>query len=333
MEKLTIKDIAQLANVSTATVSNYINGNFAKMSDKTKEKIRKLIIQTDYHPSSTARNLAKNSNKTIGVSVSDITNPFTSTVLSGIYDACSKEGYTVIFTNANNNSQREIDNINRLRSEEVAGLIIDPVNPNSPIYKIISNKTTVMIDRQANKLRIDTIATDNTDAVSKFVTKMKAAGYNNLYFVSWPLDDISTRSLRYIGFKQATGYQDDDHIVEVPHHGKQDDYQKFTDKLRVIMEKNRKKIGFFAMNGRAFLRLQQSMQTLSYDYPNDYGVGTYEEFDWMKIMNPPISCIHQDSFGIGVTAVRTLIDKLKRDTEFSPRVRIVPTRQVIRDSF
>lgn len=80
-----------------------------------------MIRETNYVPSSVARGLATNHNKTIGVSVADITNPFTSTVLSGIYDACGKLGYTVVFTNASSDSTREIDNVNKLKHQEVSG--------------------------------------------------------------------------------------------------------------------------------------------------------------------------------------------------------------------
>lgn len=167
MDKFTIKDIAKLADVSTATVSNYLNSNYAKMSSTTQKKLAGIIDKTNYHPSTTARNLAKNENKTIGVSVADITNPFTSPVISGISEKCEQYGYKMVFTNSNNDEQREIENINRLREDEVAGLIIDPVNPNNNIYNQLSNSFTVIVDRQSQRSIIDTIITDNMKSVQK----------------------------------------------------------------------------------------------------------------------------------------------------------------------
>lgn len=66
MEKLTINDIAKLAGVSTATVSNFLNHNYGKMSAKTRAHVAKIITEHNYHPNSVARDLAKNDNKTIG---------------------------------------------------------------------------------------------------------------------------------------------------------------------------------------------------------------------------------------------------------------------------
>ncbi|MDV3517358.1 LacI family DNA-binding transcriptional regulator [Lentilactobacillus otakiensis] len=335
MEKLTIKNIARLADVSTATVSNYLNGNYSRMSEKTRKRLEDMIRETNYVPSSVARGLATNHNKTIGVSVADITNPFTSTVLSGIYDACGKLGYTVVFTNASSDSTREIDNVNKLKHQEVSGLIIDPVDAENAIFKTLSNDSTVMIDRQAAAVKIDSVVTDNYNAVNKFVGNMKKSGYidEDLYFISWPLRNVSTRLERYRGFKTATGIKDDSHLILVDDSG---DDQYFISQIKQIVDRKRSgKVGFFTMNGRVLLHLLKAMQALNYRYPDDVGIGSYEDLDWMEIIQPGISCIHQDSFNLGVTAVNTLVRKLEdeKTKHFVPQLIEVPTMIKMRGSY
>ncbi|MFC6289427.1 LacI family DNA-binding transcriptional regulator [Levilactobacillus angrenensis] len=335
MDKFTIKDIAKLGEVSTATVSNYLNGNYAKMSQHTRDKLAGIINKTDYHPSTTARSLAKNENKTIGVSVADITNPFTSPVISGISERCAAYGYKMVFTNSNNDEQREIENINRLRAEEVAGLIIDPVNPDSNVYNQLSNATTVIVDRQARRSVIDSIVTDNRDAVKSMVTQMVNQKYDELYFVTWPLEGISTRLNRYDGFKLATGYLDDSHLITIPYGDSPREMTLFVDHLKSVFNDKKKKIGFFTMNSRVLQKMLITAQRLKYTYPDDFGVATYEEFDWMQLMKPGISCIRQDSFAIGCAAMDLIKEKLDHhfSSEPSPKVKIIPTKQVIRQSF
>lgn len=335
MEKLTIKDIAKLADVSTATVSNYLNGNYARMSEKTRKRLQDMIRETNYVPSSVARGLATNNNKTIGVSVADITNPFTSTVLSGIYDTCGKLGYTVVFTNASSDSSKEIDNINRLKHQEASGLIVDPVDAESPVFKTLSNDSTVMVDRQASTIKIDTVVTDNFNAVQKFVNRMRKNGYQkeNLYFISWPLQNVSTRLERYRGFISATDIQDDSHLILVDDLG---NHKYFINQIKQLMQQGKRgKIGFFTMNGRVLIHLLKAMHSLNYSYPKDFGVGSYEDLDWMEIIQPGISCIHQDSFNLGVMAVSMLIEKLQHRNEriLKPKLTKVPTTIKIRDSY
>ncbi|MCH5464109.1 LacI family DNA-binding transcriptional regulator [Levilactobacillus tujiorum] len=336
MDKFTIKDIAKLGEVSTATVSNFLNGNYTKMSVATRDKLAGIINKTDYHPSTTARNLAKNENKTIGVSVADITNPFTSPVISGLSERCEAYGYKMIFTNSNNDEQREIENINRLREEEVAGFIIDPVNPDSSIYNQLSNAYTVIVDRQARRSVVDTVVTDNMNSVATMVRKMVAKGYDDLYFVSWPLDGVSTRLNRYAGFKLATKYLNDDHLITVPYNTSLSQGSSFDATLdHILANKGDKRVGFFAMNSRTLLQLLKAAQRLNYQYAEDFGVATYEEFEWMQLMNPGISCVRQDSFAIGCAAMDRLKEKLTTafDNEPAPEVQLIPTELVYRDSF
>lgn len=335
MEKFTIKDIANLAEVSTATVSNFLNGNYEKMSATTRAKLAEIINKADYHPSTTARNLAKNENKTIGVSVADITNPFTSPVISGISAMCEKYGYRMVFTDSRNDEKREIENINRLRQEEVAGFIIDPVNPDNELYNQLSNRNTVIVDRQARRTLVDTVVTDNTRSVETMTDEMKRAGYDELYFVTWPLQGISTRIDRYRGFNNATGYLDDTHLLTMPYNYVPDETSDFSKKIANIMTNKEKRVGFFSMNSGVLLHLLKIMQMQGFEYNTDYGVATYEEFDWMGLMNPGLSCIRQDSYAIGETAMDILKDKVETTytKEPIPVVRTVPTEIVLRESF
>lgn len=335
MDKFTIKDIAKLADVSTATVSNYLNGYYDKMSPKTKVKLTNIINKTNYHPSSTARNLAKNENKTIGVSVADITNPFTSTVISGISEKCEQFGYKMVFTNSNNNEKREIENINRLREDEVAGLIIDPVNPNHNIYNQLSNASTVIVDRQSQRNIIDTIITDNMRSVENMTLAMLKKNYDELYFVTWPLDGISTRLDRYTGFNKATGYTDDSHLVTIPYNYNASADNSLEKRISSILHDHNKRIGFFTMNSRVLQEFLKATQRLSYTYPDDFGIATYEEFDWMQLMKPAISCIRQDSLAIGITAMEVLKNKLETSysSEPIPQIKTIKTEIQLHESF
>jgi len=334
MAKITINDVAQLVGVSTATISNYLNGNFSKMSEKTRIRITEIIKNTNYQPSNVAHQLATNEARTIGVSVVDITNPFTSTVLSGIYEACGQAGYSVIFTNASNNDAVELDNINKLRQQDTAGLIINPINPESPIYKVLSNENVVLLDRQAKETRIDTIVTDNFSSVKSFIQDMKKNGYDELYFVSWPIQKISTRLLRYNGFNSAMHYTDDHHLLIV----NESSSSALKEELYTIMQNRKtKRIGFFSMNAKVLIQLLTILQQMDYNYPEDFGVGTYEDLEWMQIFRPGISCISQNSKKLGELAVKTLLDKLQQQRNNSPvpkaRIIEVPTSFIKRASY
>lgn len=329
--KVTIKDIAQLVGVSTTTISYYINGNFGKMSDKTRLRIKEAIDMTGYQPSVVAKGLATSDYKMIGVVIADITNPFISSVMKGIHDACREKGYTVNFTNSDNDLNTEIENIKRLQQENVSGLILDSVSANNPLIKTLNNATTVMVDRQANRSNIDTVVSDNEQSTYEFVKLMQAKGYNDLYFVSYPISEFSTRRQRYNGFLKAINCQDDSKLLII-NNGKE-----FQTEFSQIMKAKQSKTGFFTMNGPTLLDFMELVSDLPYTYPTDYGIGSYEDLDWMKIIKPRISCIKQDSYEIGRRGVLQLIAKLKnnRSNTISNQVKTieVPTEIILRESF
>lgn len=328
--KVTIKDIAKLVGVSTTTVSHYINGNYAKMSEKTKNAIKQAIELTGYHPSMVAKGLATSDYKTIGVVIADITNPFISSVMKGIHDTCRNEGYTVNFTNSDNDLLMEMDNLNRLKQQNVSGIILDAVFADNPLINTLDNKNTVMVDRESKHITLDTIVSDNEESTYRFIKYMQNEGYQDIYFVTPPIEGISTREQRYQGFQKA---------MQISHHNNLlviDKKNELHKKIADIFKKSTSKPGFFTVNGPALLSFMEIVQTLGYICPEDYGVGSYEDLDWMKVLRPGITCIRQDSYEIGRKAASTLIMKLRKNTDnlgnLPAQAYEVPTELVIRES-
>ena len=97
---MNLKTIAETAGVSTATVSNVINGNYHKVSQKTIEKIQKIIEENEYQPSATARSLASKESKIIGVVISHVgeeeifsMSPYNARLLGFLENYVRREGY------------------------------------------------------------------------------------------------------------------------------------------------------------------------------------------------------------------------------------------------
>lgn len=326
LKKITISDIADLVGVSKATVSYYLNGNFAKMSKETKEKIRQVIEVTGYQPSRIAQSLVKKDTLTIGVVIADITNPFISSVIKGIHDTCTKYGYLVNFANSDNNIQMELENLNRLNQQNVSGIILDSVDAYNPIIKTFDNRNMIMIDRQAKELTIDTVVSDNEKSTMNFLQKMQEAGYEDIYFVTYPIEGISTRELRYQGFQKIVSKDPEKLLVLGT--------EAIDKRIINIIANAKKKTAFFMMNGPTLLAFMQMINHTDYVYPRDFGLGSYEDLEWMEILSPNVSCIKQNSYELGCMAATRLIEKLKSDSpNFPPKLVEVKNQLVMRKSF
>ena len=125
-EKITIKEIACRAQTSKTTVSFYLNGRTDKMSEETRQRIAKVIEETNYRPSVAARLLNAKETKLIGVIIGDITNSFANQIVKGIDDIAREKRYQLIVGNSNYILENEEAYVNRMLAMGVDGFIVQP---------------------------------------------------------------------------------------------------------------------------------------------------------------------------------------------------------------
>lgn len=94
-KEITIKDVAKQANVSVATVSRVLNGR-DRVSDSTRKKIRKIIEELNFVPSTMATSMVKKKTNMLSVVVPDIQNPFYTAVIGGMVEVANKDGFSLL---------------------------------------------------------------------------------------------------------------------------------------------------------------------------------------------------------------------------------------------
>ncbi len=119
---MTIKEIAQLAGVSSAAVSRYLNGGY--VSEEKKAQIKKVISETGYQPSAQARTLRTKRASLIGVVVPKINSESISRVTEGIGKVLSERGYQMLLASTDNNAQKELQYLNLFEKYPVDGIIL-----------------------------------------------------------------------------------------------------------------------------------------------------------------------------------------------------------------
>lgn len=119
---MTIKEIARLANVSSAAVSRYLNGGY--ISEEKRAQIRKVIEETGYHPSAQARTLRTKRASLIGVVVPKINSESISRVTEGIGNVLAARGYQMLLASTDNNAKKEIEYLHLFEKYPVDGIIL-----------------------------------------------------------------------------------------------------------------------------------------------------------------------------------------------------------------
>lgn len=120
--KISIKEIASMAQVSPATVSRVINRN-GRYSKETEQRVRDLIDQYEYEPNQLARGLRKNRNRIVGVLVPDITNEYFAKMIQVIQTRLFDYDYPVTIYNTNESRKMESKCLRYLRAQNVSGVI------------------------------------------------------------------------------------------------------------------------------------------------------------------------------------------------------------------
>lgn len=124
MNKITMKDIAQIAGVSKATVSMVINNKDKNISKITRDRVLEVCKEMNYTPNAIARSLSTKRTQSIGIIVPDITNPFFAEMCRAIEDSANERKYNVILCNTDNNPYKERDYLKLLISKFIDGVIL-----------------------------------------------------------------------------------------------------------------------------------------------------------------------------------------------------------------
>lgn len=183
----TLKDVAALANVHPSTVSRVLrNVENLKISEDTKERIFKAIKELNYQPDQTARSLRLKKSFTIGLIIPNVASPYFIGIARSLDAECTKEGYTLIISDTNENQEKEIKAVYDLYSRGVDGLVIAPVQDSDEHIKDLIDKKFpfVLIDRYFEKYDTNAVICNDKESAYKAVKHLIDLGHKRIGFIS-----------------------------------------------------------------------------------------------------------------------------------------------------
>ena len=158
----TIKDVAKLASVSASTVSRVLSGKVV-VDEHTKERVMAAVQSLHYRPNPIAKALRERRTNTIALMVPGIENQIWPLVARGVESIAWRKGYAVVLCNTDNDTEREIAYINRLKQQWIEGIIIAPTKDESPhLHQLVSEGfPVVQVVRGLDHDDIDSVLVDN----------------------------------------------------------------------------------------------------------------------------------------------------------------------------
>lgn len=332
--KPTISQVAKLADVSKTTVSRYLNGRYEFMSELTRKRIQEVVEELEYRPNNLARSLKSNHSGLIGVVVADISSPFSSILVKGIGDQCTKSGYHTIIANTDNDPVREKEYIEALIDNRVEGLILNITGGNNDFILELGGQgiPIVLADRAMLEIHFDTVTSNNYQMTYQTIEYLVRSGFREIGFFTEEIGVISSRRTRRQAFLDACEHhfrRNSEDWIRIVNPADQGDVQTSLLDFLAIGEGPR---AVFAVNGVTMLSVAQAITSLSLAMPRDLGLCGYDDWGWASLVPPGITVISQPSYQVGIESAKRLIGRIQQKRNAKPKRIELPSSLVIRGS-
>lgn len=326
----TMKDVAQLAGVSTATVSRALM-NPEKVSATTRKRVEEAVLEAGYSPNSLARNLRRNESKTIVTIVPDICDPYFTEIIRGIEDAAMENGYLVLLGDSGQQQKRESSFVNLVFTKQADGMLLLgtalPFDISKPEQKNLP--PLVMACEYAPELELPTVHIDNLTSSFEAVNYLTQMGHKRVAQISGP-KDAALCHFRNQGYQQAI------RRAGVPMNATYTMYSDFTFEggakaVRKLLSLPEPPTAIFCHCDVMAIGAIQEAKKLGLRVPQDLSVVGFDDIQFSEYCDPPLTTISQPRYEIGRQAMLMMLDLLK-GREIGAASRLLETKLVVRNS-
>ena len=329
----TIKQIAERAGVSTATVSYAIN-NSPGVSPEVRERVLRIAREMRYHPNAVARGLRTKKSGIVGMIVPDITNPFFPGLVRGAEDVLREAGHTLIVGNSDGDVLKEEEYYRTFRARQTEGLLITAsISSRAPEYLLhhdLNAVPVVFVDRYYRDVRADTVSADNLDGSFEAVRHLLDMGHRHIAIITGPLQLVNAR-LRLEGYKRALTLNRlpiEDVLIR---EGRYDANSGF-EQTKALLDLSHRPTAVFVSNAPMTFGCLRALREYGVQCPDEFALISFDDAEWFEISRPSVSGVAQNAYQLGAAAGKILAKRIAGQLAGPPRRRVFKTRLVIRES-
>ncbi|SER51964.1 transcriptional regulator, LacI family [Gracilibacillus ureilyticus] len=310
--KLTIREIAKMAGVSPGTVSKVINQT-GSISPNTIKKVKRIIEETGYQPSFSAKALATKKSNMIGLIYAgevnvEFNHPFFNQVINSFKNAVGQLGYDIlIFSNQSFNIGKE-DYVARAKHYQLDGcLVIAGEHIEEAVYRLDqSDIPTVAVDLKLTGEKSSFIMTDNEKISRQVVEYFYLNGLRQLAYIGGPVDSVIS-NIRKDAFIQGIKDYGMHYEEEWIKHGNYFEESGYL-KMKEILQYDRLPDGVFAASDMMALGVVRAIKEAGKSVPHDFKVIGCDDIEACRYSSPSLATVKQDQVKIGKLAANILHD-------------------------
>ena len=328
--KMRIKDVAREAGVSTANVSHVINKT-PVVSEETRAKVLRAIERCNYYPNAHARCLASGRSSTLGLLISDISNPFFPELVKSIETVAFEKGYEVILANTDYNEERTSNNVRRFIERKVAGVALMTSELDKGLIEELArcHVPVVFLDLGSPGVCMNNIVVDYENGIGEAISHLVWLGHRRIAYIGGP-NHLRSAAKRLEAFHDSIAY----HLPESePPQIYESDF-RLAGGRRVaceILGQAELPTAIVVANDMMALGVIQELREHGLHVPDDISIVGFDDIAFASLCYPPLSTVRLPRTELGRKVVEALMATVEHPERRGAEINI-PTYFVLRDS-
>ena len=318
MKNLNISDVARLANVSTTTVSRYLNGKYQYMSAETQAIIRDTIQKYGYRPSQVARSLKTKKSNLIAIVCPGVTVQSSPLFLQGVDGFLQNINFDYVVLSSGSDFSRECNCLDRCLDLSVDGILYSPACENIEKAIEVNNSgiPVVLFDRFIEKWSYSGVYVNHAGIVNCMLEELCKRGYKDIRLLAGTYQSPDTRYqreqifLKYVSEHKGSG---GDKQIEILRFKRGNMMQESVTNVieQYLKEESAGSRALFAVDMQTLHAVMQAREQLHFNIPGDFALCGYDSQDYSNLMSPKITYIEQPFYEMGYEAAKMLVEHIE----------------------
>jgi LacI family transcriptional regulator len=330
-KKVTIREIAEVANVSLSTVSRALRGD-PRANRRTAQRVLQVARDLNYYPDSLAKSLRQSKTNTIGIIFNDLNNPFYSEILGVIGATLNRSSYSMIISYSHYDGAQEKANIMSMLSKRVDGIILSPINDQAENVRLLEDNGVeyVLIDCLPQFPGTSYVYSDHGLGARVATEHLISRGHRDILLLTGPPSRCMHGAF-IDNYKKALADNGlavrPELIVHADDLSIESGYQTFKRLLSGSAESpNLEFTAVVTISDLLAIGIYKLANELKFRIPDDYSVVGFDNIEITEVLSPPLTTIHQPRRRIGMESLRILLynieheEKERRAVAFPPHL-------------
>ena len=327
-----IRDVAQRARVSIATVSRAVNG-IATVAPNLAERVWSAVREVGYVPNTQARALVSGRSRLLGLVVSEITNPFFPELVQEFQNLAVEQGYEVFIGSTNYDPERTEALIRRMLQRSVDGVAIMTFGIEQELIQKLVDRAfpLVFVDTGPDLPNIRLLKVNYSEGIREAVQHLAALGHRQMAFISGPLHMLSAVARRepFVNAVAELGLRvPAEHLVEGTH-----TMEGGIKAAEQLLQLPKLPTAIVCSNDMTAIGVLHRLHRTTHEVPTDISVIGFDDIHLAQFVLPPLTTVQMSCKHLAAAAIQALRAGIEPDHPQAKQTEWpIPTHLVVRQS-